>query len=132
MSKTTGIKHDDKKVDMTLFSWIWLVGVGRVLTKGKFKYAAHNWRGGLLICRLLAAVIRHILLFMAGQDTDSDPDCEDCKRGDCKKHTNEHHLYCASCGLMFACELLVTRPDLDDRYKYDIEQIKLVLKMLEM
>lgn len=122
-----GTKHDGEKADLSLLSWIWLVGVARVLTKGKRKYAAHNWRRGLEIARLIGAALRHLALFMAGIDYDRNPNCEGCKTGNCQKHTGEHHLDCASCGIMFAREMLTTRPDMDDRYKLsESDQIKLI------
>jgi hypothetical protein len=126
-----GIKLDGGKTDMSLFSWIWLVGVGRVLTRGKRKYAAHNWRKGLAIARLLAGVMRHITLFLAGQDLDVNPNCKGCQSGDCEKHTGENHLDCASCGIMFAREMLVTRPDLDDRFKLDAQNLSLLIQAVE-
>ena len=129
--KTSGVKNDQEKTDLSLFSWIWFVGVGRVLTRGKRKYAAHNWRKGLAIARLLAGVIRHITLFMAGQDLDVSPNCKGCQAGDCEKHTGEHHLDCASCGLMFAREMHATRPDLDDRYKLDNTNLVLLISAME-
>jgi hypothetical protein len=97
-----GIKHDSEKVRLDLLSPIWLVGVGTVLTFGARKYAAHNWRKGLEITRLLGACLRHVLAFLGGED--NDPESGIC------------HLYHASCCLMFASELFHTRKDLDDRY----------------
>ncbi len=128
---TGGTKHDDGKPDFSLLSSVWLVGVVRVLTKGKAKYAAHNWRLGIQIARLLAGVMRHIALFLAGIDYDVNPKCEGCIAGNCKKHTGEHHLSCASCGLMFATELALTRPDLDDRYKLTPEVQQHLLESME-
>lgn len=112
-----GVKNDSHKPDMSLLSSIWLFGVARVLTFGKRKYAADNWRKGLEMRRLLAAALRHIFLFMQGHDLDIEGGCKGCRFGVCTEHTGLPHLDCASCMLMFARELWVTRPDLDDRYK---------------
>jgi hypothetical protein len=98
-----GIKHDNEKADLALLSPIWLFAVGRVLTFGKRKYAAHNWRKGIKLTRLLSACLRHLLAFIGGEDLDPE--------------TGECHLDHASCCLMFARELWQTNPDLDDRYK---------------
>ncbi len=99
-----GRKDDSEKPDLSLFSTPWLLGVGRVLTFGKKKYAAHNWRGGIQISRLMAASLRHILAFNAGEDVDPE--------------TGLSHLDHASCCLMFARELIETkREQVDDRYK---------------
>lgn len=103
VTETGGIKHDSEKPDLSLFSRVWLLGVGAVLTFGKRKYAAHNWRKGIEISRLISAALRHILAFNAGEDLDPE--------------TGLSHLDHASCCIMFARELIETRPDLDDRYK---------------
>lgn len=104
MSKLQGRKDDSSKPDLSLFSTRWLLGVGQVLTFGKRKYAAHNWRRGIQISRLMAAALRHILAFNDGQDLDPETGCS--------------HLDHASCCLMFARELIETkRKQVDDRYK---------------
>jgi hypothetical protein len=116
-SPNEGVKGDSGKPDLSLLSPTWIFGVGEVLTYGAEKRGAHNWRKGLKITRLCAGALRHIFQFLAGEDLDRDPSCEGCKANDCLKHSGLHHLDCASCNLMFARELLVTRPELDDRYK---------------
>jgi hypothetical protein len=103
MTEAGGLKHDQEKVQLELLSPTWLYGVGRVLTFGAKKYAAHNWRKGIQLSRLLGAALRHILSFLGGEDTDPE--------------SGLSHLYHASCCLMFASELHQTRPELDDRYK---------------
>lgn len=100
-----GVKHDGEKPDMSLLSPTWLFGVARVLTFGKRKYAAHNWRQGLALSRLLAAALRHIFAFLAGEDRDPE--------------TGECHLDHASCCLMFARETWEMRPEFDDRWRPD-------------
>lgn len=70
----------------------------KVVSSGK-----NNWRKGIAQSRLLGAALRHILAHMWGQDYDEE--------------SGLRHLYHASCCLMFASELIETRPDLDDRYK---------------
>lgn len=102
-NQTQGTKLDQDKIDLSLLSTLWIMGVGQVLTFGKKKYAAHNWRKGIQMSRLLAASLRHIFAFLGGQDLDPE--------------TGLCHLDHASCCLMFARELWQTRPELDDRYK---------------
>ncbi len=126
-----GIKADQGKSDFSLLSAIWLAGVSRVLTKGKLKYDAHNWRNGLKIARLLASVLRHVTLYLAGQDLDVDPNCPNCQSKTCTFHTGEHHLDCAGAGIMFARELSLTRPDLDDRYKYNDKVLAELIRLIE-
>jgi hypothetical protein len=102
--KTTGgIKHDDGKPRLDLVSSIWIKGVGQVLGFGAKEYAPHNWRKGLQISRLLAACLRHVFSFLGGENNDKD--------------SGLSHLYHASCCLMFAAEMMETRPDQDDRWK---------------
>lgn len=101
--KATGVKHDQEKPDMSLLSPIALTEVAKVMTFGKQKYSAHNWRGGIAYSRLLAAALRHTLSFMGGEDKDPE--------------TGLSHAAHAICCLMFLVEFTVTKPDLDDRYK---------------
>lgn len=120
-----GVKGDAGKPDLSLLSPIWIFGVGEVLTYGAKKRGQHNWRKGLAITRLCAGAIRHIFQFLSGEDLDRDDKCSGCINYDktqepCANHSNKHHLHCASCNLMFASELIVTRPDLDDRYKIQL------------
>lgn len=98
-----GTKYDDGKPDLSLLSSVWLLGVGAVLSFGKKKYSAHNWRNGLQQSRLIAAAMRHIVAFNDGEDLDPE--------------TGLPHLHHASCCLMFASEMWAKRPDMDDRFK---------------
>ena len=98
----TGLKYDSGKAPLSLLDGDWLLGVARVLDFGKKKYAAHNWRQGIAISRLLDAALRHILAFNGGEDIDPE--------------SGLPHLDHASCCLMFAAGMMRTRPDLDDRY----------------
>lgn len=99
----TGIKHDQEKPDMSLLSASALFRIAEVMTYGKKKYSAHNWRGGLAFSRLLSACLRHIVAYVGGEDKDPE--------------TGLSHLAHASCCLMMLLEFETTRPDLDDRYK---------------
>jgi len=97
-----GIKHDQEKPDFSLLSSIALFEVARVMTFGKKKYAAHNWRKGMQVCRLLAAALRHIFAYLGGETKDPESGCS--------------HLAHAICCLMMALEFEFTRPELDDRF----------------
>lgn len=103
MSEPTGIKHDQDKPDMSLLSSIALVEVSKVMTFGKKKYSAHNWRGGFAWSRPLAAAMRHLVAFIGGEDVDPE--------------TGLSHLAHAICCLMFVLEFTFTHKSLDDRYK---------------
>lgn len=99
----TGTKHDGDKVDMSLLSPIAINAIAQVMTFGKKKYDAHNWRKGIQSSRLLAAALRHIFAYMGGQDKDDE--------------SGLSHLAHAGCCIQFLLEFEQTRPDLDDRYK---------------
>lgn len=101
----TGLKYDSEKPRMDLLDADFLEGVAQVLTFGAKKYAAHNWRGGIHISRLLAGCYRHIGAFNRGEDTDPE--------------SGILHLHHAACCLMFASWILAHKPELDDRYKYE-------------
>ncbi len=101
----TGVKYDAGKAQLGLISSRFLNGLGRVLTYGARKYAAHNWRKGLHTSRYYDALQRHLLAWNDGEDVDPE--------------SGHSHLYHAACCLMFLAETLEVRPDLDDRYKPD-------------
>ncbi len=97
-----GIKYDADKPDFSLLSTISMTELAKVLTFGKEKYAAHNWRKGITLTRLNAAAMRHIFAHNNGEDLDSE--------------TGLSHLAHAMCCMMFAIELQKTRSDVDDRF----------------
>lgn len=101
--QATGIKHDSDKPDMSLLSSIAMVKVAEVMSFGKKKYAAHNWRGGFAWSRPAAAALRHIFAWLGGENKDPE--------------TGLSHLAHASCCLMFLLEFESTRVELDDRFK---------------
>ena len=98
-----GIKHDNEKPDLSLLSSMAIIEVGKVMTFGKKKYTANNWRGGIVYTRLIAAALRHIFAFLGGESTDPE--------------SGISHAAHAICCLMMLLEFQQTRPDLDDRYK---------------
>lgn len=98
-----GLKFDTDKPRMELLDPEFLEEVAKVMTFGAKKYAAHNWRKGLEISRLLGACLRHVTAVVKGEDKDLESGCS--------------HLAHATCCLMFAWWMLKYRTDLDDRYK---------------
>lgn len=100
----SGTKHDQGKPEMALLDSDFLEEVAKVLTFGKIKYAADNWRGGIGTRRLLSAALRHIFAYLKGEDTDPE--------------SGLSHLGHAGCCLMFAFWMNRYKPELDDRYKY--------------
>lgn len=98
-----GIKHDGEKPDLSLLSPIAITKIAEVMTFGKKKYTAHNWRKGIVYSRLLAALLRHVFSYLAGESIDNE--------------SGKSHLAHAGCCVMMLLEFETTRPDLDDRYK---------------
>lgn len=99
----SAIKFDSDKLPVNLLSSEALLQTAAVLKFGAKKYAEHNWRKGFLWSRPLAAAMRHLLAFNAGQDRDPE--------------SNLSHLAHAMCCIMFLLEFEKTHPELDDRYK---------------
>lgn len=102
-SKLTGVKHDQEKPDMSLLSSIALFKIAEVMSYGKKKYTAHNWRGGFVWSRPLAAAARHLYAYIGGEDNDPE--------------TGLSHLAHACCCLFFVLEFEETHKEADDRYK---------------
>lgn len=98
-----GSKHDSEKADMSLLSSVAMLRIAEVMTFGKQKYSAHNWRKGISYSRLLAALLRHTFSYLAGESLDPE--------------SGKSHLAHAGCCVMMLLEFETTRPDLDDRYK---------------
>lgn len=102
-TSTGGVKADAGKPDMSLIAPEAIVELAKVLSFGAKKYAAHNWRGGLKESRILAALLRHTLAYMGGEDLDPE--------------TGLPHPAHIMCNAMFLVTQHPKRPDLDDRYK---------------
>lgn len=99
----TGIKHDSEKPDLSLISSIAITKVAEVMTFGKKKYSANNWRGGFAWTRPLAAALRHIFSYLGGEDKDPE--------------SGISHLAHAVCCLLMVLEFEETHKELDDRFK---------------
>lgn len=97
------VKHDAEKPDMSLLSSIALIKTAEVMTFGKRKYSAHNWRGGFAWSRLLSAAMRHLVAYIGGENKDPE--------------TGLSHLAHCACCVMFLLEFEETHSSLDDRFK---------------
>jgi hypothetical protein len=104
MSEPSGRKDDLGKPRMGLISDFALFQEALVMTFGAKKYAAHNWRGGIVWSRLIDAALRHIHAFNAGEDMDPE--------------TGLSHLAHARCCLAFILEYTQTHKELDDRFNF--------------
>jgi hypothetical protein len=99
----TALKFDENKLPLHLLSTEAINQTAAVLQFGAEKYAEHNWRKGFAWSRPLAAAMRHITAFNAGEDRDPE--------------SGLSHLAHAACCIMFLLEFEKTHPELDDRYK---------------
>lgn len=102
------VKFDQDKLPLHLLSTEALNQTAAVLKFGAQKYAEHNWRKGFLWSRPLAAAMRHITAFNAGEDKDPE--------------SGLSHLAHAACCIMFLLEFEKTHQHLDDRYKPSLPQ----------
>lgn len=104
MSKLNeGTKLDQGKPPMALLDSEYLEGVAEVLGFGAKKYAAHNWRHGIHLSRLISAAYRHLGAINRGENTDPE--------------TGLSHAYHLGCCTMFIASMMNHRPDMDDRWK---------------
>lgn len=68
----TGTKHDDGKADLALCPRSALEAMARAFMLGEKKYGRHNFKKGLASHRLVAAAMRHLLAWEAGEEADPD------------------------------------------------------------
>jgi len=66
------IKFDSTKTRLELLPPDALIAVGQVLTHGAAKYEDRNWERGISWERYIGALLRHMMMFMMGEDTDKD------------------------------------------------------------
>jgi dATP/dGTP diphosphohydrolase len=97
-----GTKFDNDKLRVDLIPVVGLLQQARVYSIGARKYSDHNWRNGLKWSRIIGAMFRHMLLFMAGESIDSDD--------------GQHHLASVAWGANTLMEYEFTHKELDDRY----------------
>lgn len=102
MDKKEGLKFDNGKPRLSLIpkSAIWAAARG--LTYGEKKYGTHNFREGIAYSRLVDAALRHLTVWLEGEDVD-------------KESGNNHldHAMASLCMLVFMAE---HRKDMDDRW----------------
>lgn len=84
-------------------------GKVRVKEKGAVKYARGNWRKGLPWMECLDSLVRHALLYSAGQDRDTE--------------SGELHMDHVQANAEFLSEWFHTHHEMDDRPKLTAEQI---------
>ncbi len=67
---TVGKKFDTGKPDLSLIPYAALVEEAKGFMLGERKYGRHNFTNGLEASRLMGAALRHIYLWMEGEDND--------------------------------------------------------------
>ena len=82
-----GVKFDNEKPRMDLFSPGALLASGQVMSHGAKKYEPRNWERGVDWGRYYGAALRHLLAWWSGEDLD--------------KESGLHHLAHAMCCVMF-------------------------------
>lgn len=82
-----GKKIDQQKVRLDLVPPELIEAVGWVTTFGATKYGDHNWRQGIKYSRIIAAAMRHLNEYRAGNAIDAD--------------SGLHHLWHAATNIAF-------------------------------
>jgi hypothetical protein len=117
-SSSPGLKYDDGKPALGLYSGEFLCWQGAVLEFGRQKYTkdgvdgADNWRKGMKVRKLLGAIFRHTALVLMGEDLD--------------KESGLPHLAHVAVDAMFVWETLRYRKQWDDRFvlPFDMPMVK--------
>jgi hypothetical protein len=116
-SSDKGIKYDAEKPDFSLMPPISLTAFAQVLTYGKKKYAAHNWRNGLDQARLISSAMRHLTAYLGGQTNDPE--------------SGLPHMAHVMCNAAFALELHDSVDCIDTRHLYSAEGLESLTRRLE-
>ena len=98
-----GIKHDAGKLPMDLIPHEAIIALAAVLRHGEQTYGRNNWRKGMKWSRLIAACLRHLWAWIAGEEKDAE--------------SGLPHLWHALCCLAFLVAYRETKIGDDDRWK---------------
>lgn len=98
-----GKKNDQGKPKLSIIPTDALWGMARALTYGASKYSLHNFRNGIHYTRLADAAMRHLTVWMEGEELDSE--------------SGNSHLDHALASLAMLKFMSVHKPDFDDRWK---------------
>jgi len=97
------VKYDGEKQRLELIPESAIRALGSVLTYGAKKYDDNNWRKGFKWTRVFGAALRHLFLWVAGQDKDDE--------------SGLSHLAHAMCNIAFLIEFQEKGSGEDDRIK---------------
>lgn len=98
-----GRKNDQGKPKLSIIPTDALWGMARALTYGASKYSLHNFRNGIHYTRLADAAMRHLSVWMEGEELDSE--------------SGNSHLDHALASLAMLKFMSVHKSDFDDRWK---------------
>lgn len=101
--KDEAIKHDTGKPDMTYIPNSAMEEIARVFMFGHKKYDSENWAKGFNYRRPAAAALRHVFLWLSGEDVDAE--------------SGLTHLAHACCCLVMLIHFQKHGTGKDDRYK---------------
>ncbi|MDP0925705.1 DUF5664 domain-containing protein [Paracoccus onubensis] len=96
-----GRKDDGEKLPMHLLPPELLTSVASILDFGAQKYAPRNWERGMAWSRVYSALLRHMLAWWDGEDTD--------------RETGKSHLWHAGCCVAFLIAYEARGTGEDDR-----------------
>lgn len=98
---TEGVKFDTNKPRTDLLPHDALMDVADVLDYGAKKYAVRNWEKGMAWGRLSGAAMRHLFLWMSGEEID--------------KESGKRHLAHFACCALMLLALTLRGTGSDDR-----------------
>jgi len=98
-----GLRYNTGKPRVDLLDPMALEGTAVVLTYGATKYAERNWEKGMAWSKVIASLLRHVFLFMKGEDID--------------KESGLPHVDHIGTNAMFLQRYYRTHKDKDDRAK---------------
>lgn len=100
-----GTKFDTGKARIDLVPKSVIFSIAEILTFGAIKYAAHNWKKGILYSRVFSSLMRHMWAWWDGEDMDPE--------------SGKSHLWHAGCNIAFLIEYESNKEkyvSFDDRY----------------
>lgn len=126
-----GTKNDTGKLPLDLIPPECELSEAAVWAHGALNHGAHNFRKGILVSRILAAIKRHTNAIAMGQDIDQDINCNGCRQrlegtGTCAAHSGQPHTAHLRCSAAMLEIILATKPEFDDRINKKVEEKELV------
>jgi hypothetical protein len=112
-----GVKFDQEKLRVDLLPWVSIIAVARVLSYGSKKYGCRNWEKGISFSRLVGAMLRHLLLWLCGQEFD--------------KETKLPHVFHMATNAMMLVYMYSVKPEFNDIPKFDENTQKIVEQFIE-